>query len=349
VIPAKPKILIVDDLAANRLALRRLLAKMPAELVEADSGNAALAACLDHEFALILLDVNMPEMDGFEVAALLDGDERTRATPIIFISAAYDDMSRLKGYGSGAVDYIAKPVNDVILRSKVQVFLELWARKAELEAALAELSKRTLELEQEMARRRETEELAWHRASHDNLTDLPNRALFIDRLDKAIERSRHHGHPFALGYIDIDGFKPVNDTHGHQVGDLLLCAIALRLRRLIRVEDTVARLGGDEFAVILEQVIDSSATTLRLCKGICGELRKPYVLDTPDGPLTVEIGASLGIAIFPDHAGDCDALIRAADQAMYAAKRAGKNRCVLASVAPVEPNEPAMPPVADER
>jgi diguanylate cyclase (GGDEF)-like protein len=258
-------------------------------------------------------------------------------------------MSRLKGYGSGAVDYIAKPVNDGILRSKVQVFLELWARKAELEAALAELSKRTLELEQEMARRRETEELAWHRASHDHLTDLPNRALFIDRLDKAIERARRHSRSFALGYIDIDGFKPVNDTHGHQVGDLLLCAIALRLRRLVRVEDTVARLGGDEFAVILEAVLDSSATALRLCKGICGELRKPYVLDTPDGPLTVEIGASLGIAIFPDHAGDCDALIRAADQAMYAAKRGGKNRCVLASAAPVEPNESAVPPAADER
>ena len=328
----QPKILIVDDLAANRLALRRLLAKMPAELVEAESGNAALAACIDHEFALILLDVNMPEMDGFEVAELLDGDERTRATPIIFISAAYDDMSRLKGYGSGAVDYIAKPVNDVILRSKVQVFLELWARKAELETTLAELSARTRELEVEIARRRETEELAWHRASHDHLTDLPNRALFMDRMEQAIERARRHDRAFALGYIDIDGFKPINDTYGHQVGDLLLCAIAQRLRRQVRQEDTVARLGGDEFAVILEEVIDSSATALRLCRGICGDLRKPYVLDTPDGPLTVEIGASLGIAIFPDHAGDCDALVRIADQTMYAAKRGGKNRCVLAGV-----------------
>ncbi len=134
--PPPPKILIVDDHAPNRLALRRLLAKAGAELIEAGSGNDALAACLDHRFALILLDVNMPEMDGFEVANLLSEDEMSRDTPIIFISAAYDDLHRLKGYGSGAVDYIAKPVNDVILRSKVAVFLYLYQRKVELQHAL---------------------------------------------------------------------------------------------------------------------------------------------------------------------------------------------------------------------
>ena len=106
----------------------------------------------------------------------------------------------------------------------------------------------------------------------------------------------------------------------------------MRLRQRVRSEDTVARLGGDEFAVILEEVIDTPATAMRLCEGICGELRKPYVIDTPQGPLTIEIGASLGIAIFPQHAKVCDALILAADQAMYSAKRAGKNRCVLAKI-----------------
>ena len=326
----RPRILIVDDTAANRLSLRRLLSKMDAELIEADSGNAALAACLDHQFALILLDVNMPDMDGFEVASLLSEDPLSRDTPIIFISAAYDDMSRLKGYGSGGVDYIAKPVNDVILRSKVQVFLELFQRKAELEAALKQVSTHAEALENEITLRKQSEAEVWHRASHDPLTDLANRMLFMDRMERAIERGRRHVRSFALGYIDLDGFKPVNDTFGHQVGDELLKAIAKRLCLQVRKADTVARLGGDEFAVIIEEVIDRPATALRMCQGICGELRKPYVIDSVNGPLTIEIGASLGIAVFPQHATECDPLILAADTAMYEAKRAGKNRCLMA-------------------
>lgn len=326
-----PKILIVDDHAPNRLALRRLLSRADAELVEADSGNAALAACLDQQFALILLDVNMPEMDGFEVAQLLSEDELSSRTPIIFISAAYDDMHRLKGYGSGAVDYIAKPVNEVILKSKVNVFLELYRRSTELQAALDQLSQHSRALESEIELRKATELEVWHRAAHDGLTNLPNRMLFMDRLDNAIERSRRHDRPFALAYIDIDGFKPVNDTYGHQVGDELLKAIADRLRGSVRHEDTVSRLGGDEFAVILEGVIATSSTALRLCESIGSEMRRPYPLETPDGPRSIEVGASIGLAIFPEHADGCDSLILAADQAMYRAKRAGKNRCELAA------------------
>ncbi len=329
--PELPKILIVDDHAPNRLALRRLLAKSGAELIEADSGNDALAACLDHHFALILLDVNMPEMDGFEVAELLGEDEGSRDTPIIFISAAYDDMNRLKGYGSGAVDYIAKPVNETILKSKVGVFLELYRRKTELQDALEQLSQHMRALEKEIALRRETEKLAWHRASHDGLTDLPNRMLFMDRLDSAIERSRRHQRKFGLAYLDIDGFKPVNDTHGHPVGDELLKAIADRLRALLRQEDTVARLGGDEFAVILESLADGEAAGLRVCEVIGHDLRRPYTVATANGPVTVEIGASIGLAMFPPNGESREQLIRAADEAMYAAKRSGRNRCVLAA------------------
>jgi diguanylate cyclase (GGDEF)-like protein len=326
-----PKILIVDDHAANRLALRRLLARSGAELIEADSGNQALAACLDHHFALILLDVNMPEMDNFEVAELLGDDDGSKDTPIIFISAAYDDMHRLRGYGSGAVDYIAKPVNEAILKSKVGVFLELYRRKSELQGALEQLSAHMRALEQEIALRRETEKLAWHRASHDVLTDLPNRMLFMDRLDSAIERSRRHQRKFGLAYIDIDGFKPVNDTWGHPVGDELLKAIADRLRALLRTEDTVARLGGDEFAVILESLDDGGPAGFRVCEVIGRDLRRPYVVATANGPVTLEIGASIGLAMFPPHGESREQLIRAADEAMYAAKRAGRNRCVVAA------------------
>jgi diguanylate cyclase (GGDEF)-like protein len=328
-----PKILVVDDTSANLVAMRRLLVRCGAELFEATSGNQALALCLDHQFALILLDVNMPDMDGFEVAALLGETEQLRETPIIFVTAAYaDDLNKLKGYRSGAVDYIAKPINDVILQSKVRVFLELHAARAELQQAMAALSERNRQLTIEIAERERVEALVRHQASHDTLTGLPNRMLFRDRLQGAIQRAhRHHG-LFALACIDIDGFKHVNDTHGHSVGDALLQQIAARLSAQLRGNDTVARLGGDEFALILEEINDQPLA-LQLCQKLCALLGEPYLLVVNGSSTDVRIGASIGVAPYvPSDRPDVEELlIQAADRAMYEAKRSGKNRCVLAS------------------
>jgi diguanylate cyclase (GGDEF)-like protein len=328
-----PKILVVDDTAANLIAMRRLLANSGAQVLEARSGNEALALCLDHQFALILLDVNMPDMDGFEVAALLGEAEQLRETPIIFVTAAYaDDLNRLKGYHSGAVDYIAKPINDVILQSKVRVFLELYAVRARLQQTLTELAERNQQLTREVAERELAEATVRHQASHDILTGLPNRMLFRDRLQVAIQRAqRHHGH-FALAFIDIDGFKGVNDEHGHPAGDALLQEIAARLSAHLRGNDTVARLGGDEFALILED-IDDPQQALQLCSKLCAALGEPYTLPVDGAPVDVRISASIGIAPYvPDDRADADEqLLHAADRAMYEAKRGGKNRCVLAT------------------
>jgi diguanylate cyclase (GGDEF)-like protein len=327
-----PKILVVDDTAANLVAMRRLLAHSGAELFEARSGNEALALCLDHEFALILLDVNMPDMDGFEVAALLGEAEQLRDTPIIFVTAAYvDDINRLKGYRSGAVDYIAKPINDVILQSKVRVFLELYAARMKLREAMAELAERNEELTREIAERKLIEAMVRHQASHDPLTGLPNRILFRDRLHGAIQRANRHYVRFALACIDIDGFKGVNDSHGHAAGDVLLQEIAARLSAHLRGNDTVARLGGDEFALVLEE-LDDSRTALQLCEKLCAALSEPYSLRVNGEPVEVRVGASIGIAPYrPNGHADVDEqLLQAADHAMYEAKRSGKNRCVLA-------------------
>ena len=329
-----PKILVVDDTAANLVAMRRLLARSGAQILEASSGNEALALCLDHRFALILLDVNMPDMDGFEVAALLGESEQLRETPIIFVTAAYaDDLNKLKGYRSGAVDYIAKPINDAILQSKVRVFLELHAARFQLQAALDELSERNRQLTAEIAERERVEALVRHQATHDALTGLPNRMLFHDRLNGAVLRSHRSTGTFALAYLDIDGFKGVNDHYGHPVGDLLLLDIARRLSAQRRRNDTVARLGGDEFALIMEDIRDPQLA-LQLCSGICASLAEPYLLGDPQQPIEVRIGASIGIAHYrPTDPAATDAserLIHAADRAMYEAKGQGKNRCVLA-------------------
>ena len=329
---ARPRILVVDDTPANLLVMRKLLGKVDAELVEAGSGNAALAASLDHEFALILLDVQMPDMDGFEVAEFLSQEEHTRHTPIIFVTAAYaDDMNRVKGYGSGAVDYIVKPINDVILLSKVQVFLDLYRGKQELRRLLAELDTRNRQLEAEITERKRLEEAARHQATHDPLTGLANRLLFIDRLQKSLARAERQNGQCALFYIDIDNFKPVNDRHGHHAGDLLLRLLSQRMMETMRKVDSVARLGGDEFAAVMEQPADE-ADALAAAQRLAHSLSQPCRLELggDSGTVEVQVGASIGVALYPRHGGDLESLLQAADAVMYRAKKAGKNQCFLA-------------------
>jgi diguanylate cyclase (GGDEF)-like protein len=324
-----PKILVVDDTPANLVAMRRLLADCGAQLIEATSGNEALALCLDHRFALILLDVNMPDMDGFEVVQLLTETDQLRDTPVIFVTAAYvDDMNRLKGYRFGAVDYIAKPVNDVILQSKVRVFLELYSARAQLQTAMDELSARNRQLVEEVAERERAEAQVRHQATHDMLTGLPNRTLFHDRLRTAIQRAPRHGTGFALALLDVEGFKQVNDRHGHPAGDGLLIVIAERLRQHLRVNDSVARLGGDEFALILEDISDTGSLLDR-CRTIGAMLAEPYPLQGRNGDFVANVSASIGITYHDDSVGNDEALIQAADRALYQAKEGGKNRCVL--------------------
>jgi diguanylate cyclase (GGDEF)-like protein len=328
---ARPKILVVDDTPANLVAMRRLLARSEAELYEASSGNQALALCLDHDFALILLDVNMPDMDGFEVAALLGETEQMKETPIIFVTAAYaDDLNRLKGYRSGAVDYIAKPINDAILQSKVRVFLELYAARAQLQRALDELSERNQQLRVEMAERERIEAQVRHQATHDMLTGLPNRTLFHDRLNHALQRAAQGEHTFALVLLDVDGFKAINDNYGHPAGDALLQAIATRLRAQLRATDTVARLGGDEFALIIADLTEVDAAVDR-CQRLCQLLAEPYPLEGRRGSFQAQVSASIGIAVWDARVRTDEQLIQAADRALYQAKDGGKNRCTVAT------------------
>lgn len=320
----RPKILIADDHRPNLIALRRILAGIDADLVEASNGNDVLAATLDHEFALILLDVQMPDMNGFEAATLLAGEERTRSTPIIFVTASFaDDVNRMRGYSFGAVDYITKPVNEVMLLSKVRVFLDLHRSKIELRTALDALAERNRQLEHEVTERRAAEARVSLLALHDNLTGIPNRLQFMNQLQQAIASADSAGGSFALAFLDIDAFKPINDSHGHQTGDELLVVIARRLRGGLRPGETVARLGGDEFAAILHIDDPTSATTR--ADEIADIIFNPYELHSrrSDGRIAVDIQGSLGVALYPHHGRDVEALIRAADLAMYAAKNQG--------------------------
>lgn len=178
----------------------------------------------------------------------------------------------------------------------------------------------------DITREKEASEKLRHTASHDALTGLPNRALLHDRLDQAIAKSSRDDSGLALLFIDLDGFKPINDTHGHLIGDLLLQGVAERLRDCVRESDTVARLGGDEF-VILSLNAETADDAVIIAQKILDTLSKPFTLNGVEA----RVGGSIGIALFPIDAKDSEQLLSAADQAMYAAKNAGR-RCYRMAV-----------------
>ncbi len=172
--------------------------------------------------------------------------------------------------------------------------------------------------------RKEMEEQVQHLAYHDPLTDLPNRMLFTDRLQQALATARREPGHLALMFIDLDKFKPVNDTHGHRVGDLLLKEVARRIRECLRVTDTVARIGGDEFVVLLPRVT-TGRDALEVAEKIRCSLNQPFEL----AGYTLRISSSTGIAIYPEHGDEEKLLIKNADDAMYYAKAAGRDNVQL--------------------
>lgn len=173
----------------------------------------------------------------------------------------------------------------------------------------------------DITERKQMEERLQHMAGHDSLTDLPNRALLMDRLETALILARREQTHLSLLFIDIDGFKNVNDNYGHPVGDKLLQKIAQRLRDSVRESDTVGRLGGDEFIVLLKG-IDLLDDMTMVAEKIRTKLEQPYEVDS----LQLQPSASIGIAYYPGNGDDGQQLIQHADQAMYRAKNAGGNR-----------------------
>ena len=179
---------------------------------------------------------------------------------------------------------------------------------------------------------RQTEVALQHLATHDTLTDLPNRFLLVDRLSQLLARAQRSGTVFAVLFMDIDRFKEVNDTLGHEVGDLLLRAVAQRLSKSVRQSDTVARIGGDEFVIMLETVHDS-----RGADAVADTVRRALAKSFTIQKQALNVSVSIGISFYPENGEDADMLLRAADYAMYLAKREGGNRhLTCAAVTPAE-------------
>jgi diguanylate cyclase (GGDEF)-like protein/PAS domain S-box-containing protein len=419
-------LLVVDDYPENLISMRALLERQDWQVVTAASGVEALGALLEHEVDLVLLDVQMPGMDGFEVARLMRGSQRTRLTPIIFLTANEQSQAAvLKGYANGAVDYLFKPFDPQILRPKVQALLEQQRNRKDLQRlskdlesarafnasvlenaaegilvvdengvinyanpAITHLLNTTLEALQgtplisylhkptvpdwresafyrayanrdtfrihdaslrafnaqhipvalscaplpgeqramvvtvlDMSVVRNLHQQLEYQAVTDSLTGLLNRRGFYQAVESALVRNERSDKSQALLYLDLDGFKLINDSHGHDAGDKVLRWVAGQLKECLRPWDIVGRIGGDEFTVLLDsleypeqaaKVAEKLIDRIAMCQQIEG--------------LEVTLGVSIGIATHPESGSNLDSLLRAADIAMYAAKQAGRQQ-----------------------
>lgn len=194
------------------------------------------------------------------------------------------------------------------------------ALRHSIETLEQRVEERTRELQDEVTERRRAEEMLRHVASHDGLTDLPNRSLMMDRLDSAVNRARRDHKKCAVLFIDLDGFKPINDSLGHDMGDIVLRETANRLVSSIRDTDTAARFGGDEFVLVLTN-LEKAQDAVPVAQKALAALSAPIELNGK----TASVGGSIGIAVYPDHASSAATLLKQADNAMYVVKESGKN------------------------
>ena len=446
---ARPQaaVLVVDDSPAERLAVRAMLAPLGHSVVEADSGRAALRAVLRQSFAVILMDVRMPTLDGYETAALIRERSQSQLTPIIFLTAyGRDETETATAYASGAVDFIFAPILADVLRAKVSTFVDLFVQSAELQgsiesitalnAALRDSEVRAravlqnvadgivtagdgglIESFNQSARRlfgyREEEVIGrplqliiapshhddvadprlarWsllsandipaepietvgcrkdgscfpievdmsqmqigertftigcirdisgrkaytealeHRTLHDELTGLPNRALFGDRMDRAIADADRADEPRGVLLIDLDEFRAINEQLGRENGDIVLQTVAERLRNAVRNSDTVARMGGDEFGIL-----PSDETDVETAEAIAWKIRTAFEEPFLVSGHVINVRASIGIAFFPQHGRATPDLLRRASLAMREAKQSGSGLGVFIA----EPEDP---------
>ena len=432
----RASILAIDDTPVNLKLLKATL-QQDFDVRTASSGAEGLALAREQKPDLILLDVLMPEMDGYETCRRLKADSSLMHIPVVFVTGQSDPLSEAAGLALGAADYIPKPVKVGITRQRIQNLLDreklrkqVETQRDQLEAQLQQSSKLDEQLRlaaSVFAHAREGIAITgmdgkivdvnaaftritgytrddvlgrnpnvlssgrqdkafydamwqslvqqghwcgeiWNRrksgevyaemltistvrdaqgqpqqyvalfsditaakehqtqleriAHYDALTNLPNRVLLSDRMRQALAQSLRRGQLLSVAYIDLDGFKAVNDLHGHEVGDQMLVALAHRMKQMLREGDTLARLGGDEFVAVLVDLPDASASVPTLSR-LLAVASQPVVL----GNVVVQVAASVGVTFYPQAEDvDADQLLRQADQAMYQAKLAGKNR-----------------------
>lgn len=287
----RPVVILADDDPSIRLMVRHVLESEDFDIVEASDGLEAIKAVEKYHPALILLDAVMPGIDGFTTCQQIKDNGHTDI-PVMMITGLDDDASVERAYEVGAIEFITKPIKWAVLKHRV---------KSVVAKVIAE---------------RKVQLLAYR----DTLTNLPNRLLFADRLEQAVIRANRNRTSMALMLVDIDDFKLVNDSFGHDAGDKLIKAVGELIARSLRRADTIARLGGDEFAVIIEG-IDSPEDAISIADNLTTILEHNVRLDDQE----TYTSASIGIAVYPDDGKDARTILKNADTAMFRAKENGRH------------------------
>jgi diguanylate cyclase (GGDEF)-like protein len=263
----------------------------PGGLVHASTLEEAVALLGQQSFDLLLTDLCLPDACGLD--SVLRIRRVSAQTPILVLSALEDMPLFDQILQAGAQDVLLKPEVD-----RKGLFRAMWHAR----------------------QRQRAQSHLHHGALHDELTSLAKRTLLSQRIANALARSRRIGNTFAVMYIDLDHFKRINDTYGHDVGDAVLVAVSQRLKSAVREYDTVARLGGDEFAILLDS-LDGAAEVETVAQRVLASFAPPVRVNERE----LDVTASMGISVFPDGGTAAEELLRSADQAMYSAKRAGRN------------------------
>jgi len=293
---SQPKILVVDDEPINVDVLGGVLSSL-GEIITADNGRDAIDICKSNKPDIVLLDVMMPQMGGYEVCAELKGDEDTNDIPIIFVTALADDTDEARGIEMGAIDYLTKPVNATVAIARIRNHLEL----KKYRDYLAEM------------------------AFIDGLTGVPNRRRFEDHFASEWQRGRRSETEMSLILMDIDQFKLYNDTYGHQSGDSCLTLVGQALAKSAhRPGDMIARYGGEEFIAVLPDTGGDGA--IRMAETIRDNMSALKIAHEPSD-VSDYVTLSMGLVTWKI-SGDKDpkAMIEAADKALYDAKKNGRNR-----------------------
>lgn len=297
-------ILLVDDIPDNIRVLGKILKKEGYSFAIATNGKETFDM-LDQQIPdLILLDIMLPDTDGFEICKQLKEHERTKDIPVIFLTARTELADKIKGFNAGAVDYITKPFEEVEVIARVSNHVRLKKSQDIIRQYYDDLEKEKQQLEV--------------MAVTDELTRIFNRGHILERLSKEIERARKDKCDFSVIMADVDLFKQVNDTYGHQLGDRVLIGVVNAMKDTLRKTDLIGRYGGEEFLVILPEtdLEKASHAAERIRKAVC-----QFRWEVPELRVTI----SAGVAAFRPGEKDFEFLKRA-DTLLYKAKESGRNR-----------------------
>lgn len=303
----KHSILILDDSKFNLELLKRRLGKLY-NIIAATDPKEGIEIALEKKPSLILLDVMMPGISGHDICRILKSNDETKTIPIVFLTAKGDVEDKVAGLEAGGDDYVTKPYNVSELIARINVHIRLKETQDQLKQLLEDKDRLIEQLEK--------------LSLHDGLTDVYNRKYLEDYLEKSFEECRRYGMALSVIITDIDHFKRVNDTYGHQVGDEVLKKFVKRINDNIRKADVLARYGGEEFVIVMKNTEVEGAITL-------AEKLREIIQNCPfevDG-YKIELTASFGIACMNNNNyANSTQLIRDADMCLYKAKNSGRNR-----------------------